>query len=419
MFPQRPAIITKSAPARRDPALDGLRGIAILMVFFFHYGGGMQSHHPLVKFFGLASSTGWVGVQLFFALSGFLITGSIWESIHEKFMLRNFFVRRALRILPLYGIALLISGIGAFILGANASTIKAFLIYCFMLQDIPYLSTIAQFYYDPYPLYHLWSIAVEEQFYLFFPALLLAVDNRRGARRLCIRLFAFSAFFRLIVCLPELSSGRELYYTNFVITHMGGFALGGAVAMALRSRDSASGKIASPVRYVRRFAGYTFWSGLLVFLGIGLYEHSFVLSLPLMFMFGLPAITLAAAALIPILLRDGLPRNLFSLAPLVWLGRISYGVYVFHILLQPWIDAITVALTRQWWGDVYQLVRMCVALPLAIVVAAFSFRFIEQPILALGKRFPMHSAVPVGLKLASEVSPDRVRARQIHPDPAR
>jgi peptidoglycan/LPS O-acetylase OafA/YrhL len=419
MFPQRSATPEVAAPATRDPALDGLRGVAVLLVFLFHYGGGLKSPNPALHLLGTITSMGWIGVQMFFALSGFLITGSLWESINEKYLIRNFFIRRALRILPLYGIALLVSAVGAYLFDANSSTFQALIIYVFMLQDIPILSTMAQYYFNPYPLYHLWSIAVEEQFYLLWPPLLLSVDNRRGVRRLCVRLFALSAFFRLIVCLPDLSYNREAFYTNFLITHAGGLALGGAVAMALRSRDNASGRIASPVRFVRRYAGWAFWGGLGIFLLAGLIAGSYVMSLPLMFMFGLPAITISSAALIPILLRKGALRSTFSFAPLAGLGRISYGFYVYHILLMPWVDTFATDVTHSYDGNKYQLARLLFAFPLSIVISLLSYKFIELPLMGLGKRFPMRPPVPPGLRLASEVSNDRVRTRQITPAPMR
>jgi peptidoglycan/LPS O-acetylase OafA/YrhL len=411
--------ITAVSPSRRDPALDGLRGVAILLVYLFHYGGGLQSKNAVVHAFGFITSAGWIGVQLFFALSGFLITGSLWESINEKHLVRNFFAHRALRILPLYAIALLVSGIGGYLYVLSPSTMKGFWIYATMLEDIPVLSTMAQYYYNPYALYHLWSVAVEVQFYLMWPALLLSVDNRRGARRLCLRIFALSAFFRLIVCLPEFSFSREFYYTNFVITHAGGFALGCALAMALRSRDGSSGKIATPVRFVRRYSVSAFWGGLAIFTAVGVFANSFVMSLPLMFMFGLPAISISAAALIPMLLRQGYLRSVFSWRPLAGLGRISYGFYVYHVLLQPWVDRPATLITHAWQGDAYQFARLLIGFPLTLAVSMLSYRFIELPILRLGKSFPMRSPVPPGLRLASEATPERVRTRQLNPDPIR
>ena len=82
---------TSSTPAHHDAALDGLRGIAVLMVFLFHYGGGLKSHNLAVRLLGHITAAGWTGVVVFFTLSGFLITGSLWDSRGNSHWLRNFY----------------------------------------------------------------------------------------------------------------------------------------------------------------------------------------------------------------------------------------------------------------------------------------------------------------------------------------
>lgn len=380
-------------PARRDPALDGLRGLAILLVFLFHYGGGLKASSPALRALGYLTQTGWVGVVLFFVLSGFLITGIVWDSLEHKHLIRNFFARRALRILPLYGLALTVAFLGAITSGglavAHAATIKSFVVYLFFLQDIPGLTSLAQQYHSPYAVYHLWSLAVEEQFYLLWPFLLLATESRRGARMLCLRLFGLSALFRIIVCLPQFSAHRDARFGDFLLTHAGALALGGAVALALRSRNRETGRIAAPVRFLRKHAVQGIWGGLAIFAIAGALGRSFLLSTMPMFALGLPAITVTFAGLICVVLRRGATRSIFSLRPLVALGRISYGFYVFHILLQPWFDAIARGLTHADSSMQYQLVRMLAAFPITVVVAALSWRLLEQPILRLGRRFPL------------------------------
>ena len=108
-----------SQTAHRDPALDGLRGIAVLMVFLFHYGGGLKSPHLAVRLLGYLTAAGWTGVVLFFTLSGFLITGSLWDSRGNPHWFRNFYARRFLRIFPLYYTALVLSAIGLFVAWHN------------------------------------------------------------------------------------------------------------------------------------------------------------------------------------------------------------------------------------------------------------------------------------------------------------
>jgi peptidoglycan/LPS O-acetylase OafA/YrhL len=364
-------------------------------------------------------------VVIFFVLSGFLITGSLWDAIDEKSLLRNFFIRRALRILPLYFLALLISFLGALAHGLTFATFKAFLIYVFFLQDLPVLADWALKYNSPYPLYHLWSLAVEEQFYLLWPLLLLGADNRRGARNICLRIVAFSAFFRLIFSLPDLNFGRHGLYDDFVLTHAGALALGGAVALALRSRDRSTGRIASPVRFLRRYAAPAFYSGLLLFIAIGIFRKtrlwptSFLIKEPLQFMFGLLGVSVAAAALIAIVLRPGRPRKVFSYPWLGYLGRISYGFYIFHILLQPWFDYLGGRLMiypsrlfhmNYWSGDLYQFCRMVAAFVITLGVSMVSYQLLELPMMRLGRRFPMPSPLPSGLHLLSSTRRDPNRS---------
>jgi peptidoglycan/LPS O-acetylase OafA/YrhL len=403
-----------SAPPRRDPALDGLRGIAVLMVFFFHYGGGLHSHNPFVHSIGMLTGSGWIGVVLFFSLSGFLITGSLWDSLSHPIpdaslrygqsptphILLNFYLRRALRILPLYYTVILLCGIGAFARGTNFADVRTFIAdFFFFIQDIPYLNARALANPSPLPLYHLWSIAVEEQFYLLWPFLLLLVLDHKGhprrqAMQYSLWIFFYSFLFRLILWgLPVFAPIREgKAFEPFLFTNVGALALGSALALALRT--SKAGRTSSSSRYVRRHANLAFILGLTLFLASSFLAKSFHLNAPIQFMLGLPAISLACTAIIPILLRPGLLQHIFSINPLVWLGRISYGFYVFHVLLQPIYDSLGEHLAHASSGSKYQLIRLLVAFPITTLVAWASFHFLEKPFLHKKGRFPMRPALP-------------------------
>jgi peptidoglycan/LPS O-acetylase OafA/YrhL len=386
---------SRPASKPRDPALDGLRGVAVLMVFVFHYGGGLQSRNLFVHGLGVVTEAGWAGVVLFFALSGFLITGSLWDSFAEPRWLRNFYARRALRILPLYYVVIFTCAVLAVAHGSSFVDIKPFWIFAFFLQDLPFLATRAIQTYSPLPLYHLWSLAVEEQFYLLWPVLLLTVrGNRRGALRLSLWVFAVCAVFRLAIYgLPGLAFARqENLFDSFLLTHAGALALGAAIALALRS--SKHSHISGTTRFVNRHATALFLSGLALFFVSSILCKSFYLTLPLQFMLGLPGVSLACAALIPIVLRPGLGRHIFSFAPLGWLGRISYGFYIFHILLQPIFDFLAARLTHTASGSYYQTVRLMVAFPITLIVAWLSFHLLEFPFLLRKRRYPMHQPLP-------------------------
>jgi peptidoglycan/LPS O-acetylase OafA/YrhL len=388
-----------TAPStRRDPALDGLRGLAVLMVFFFHYGGGLQSTDPAVRLIGYITQASWIGVVLFFALSGFLITGSLWDAIGQRHRLRNFYVRRALRILPLYLAALLAASLFAIARGATFAELKPLAVFVFFLQDLPHLAAYALQNPSPLPLYHFWTLAVEEQFYLIWPLILLLAHSRRHAVRLSLWIFGLTEVFLIFVyCLPAFQSARAHHlYDYFLFTHSAALALGAAVSLAMGNRISPKGRKPGSHRIIRKWAKPAFFTGLVIFLYSSYHCGSLYLTASVQFWLGLPAISIAAAAAIPLVLRTGLPRTIFSLPPLCWLGRISYGFYVFHILLQPLFDYLGTNLSHATSGDYYQIVRFVVAFPITCIISWLSFHLFEMPILSLKRFFPMHPSLPWG-----------------------
>jgi peptidoglycan/LPS O-acetylase OafA/YrhL len=397
--PEDPAGITTTAPkTRRDTALDGLRGFAILLVFVFHYGGGLQSATPAIRIAGLITQFSWVGLVLFFALSGFLITGSLWDSAGQRHRLRNFYIRRALRILPLYSLALLAAAIAAIVSGAHLLQLKPLAIFVAFLQDFPHLGGRALQNPSPLPLYHFWTLAVEEQFYLLWPLILLAAHSRRHALRISLWLFALTEIFLLCVFTLPAFKGARLHhlYDHFLFTQAGALALGCAVALAMGNRTAPTGRKPGTHRLIRKLARPAFFTGLAIFLFTSYLAGSLNLTEDFQFWLGLPAISIAAAATIPLLLRSGLPRTIFSSAPLTWLGRISYGFYVFHILLEPLFDRLGAHIAHTNSGDYYHIVRALVAFILTCLVSWLSFHFFEMPILSLKRFFPLNPSLPWG-----------------------
>jgi peptidoglycan/LPS O-acetylase OafA/YrhL len=374
-----------------------LRGIAVLMVFVFHYGGGLQSEKPFVRGMGYLTQTGWIGVILFFALSGFLITGIIWDSLGQKHLLLNFYARRVLRIFPLYFFVLLAALVYGLEQGNRLKELKPLWIYVFFLQNLPGLRKTALDMWQTFPLYHLWSIAVEEQFYLIWPAILIYAENRRDARKHAMWVFEISIVFCICIWMvPVLSVFRfQGFFNEFPITYAGALSLGGVLALALRSRNK-SGRIGKPRRMVQQWAPHAFWSGIAVYLLVSWYARSFLLVDPMQYVVGLPAIGISCVALISIVLRYGLTRSIVSLAPLVWLGRISYGFYVYHIALQPLFDSFANKISHNWQGNIYQTDRLLIAFPTTLIVSALSYYLLERPVLKLKRFFPMHKPNPTG-----------------------
>ena len=160
---------------RHIPALDGLRGCAVLMVIVFHFFQEAAGHagSSILR----ASFIGSTGVDLFFVLSGFLITGILIRSKGGPHFIRNFYARRSLRILPLYFGFLLFS---ATLLPALTGDPRPSWMYWVFLQNVGMtFSDLASLSGTPV---HLWSLAVEEHFYLFWPFLVLAFSGNRLVR---------------------------------------------------------------------------------------------------------------------------------------------------------------------------------------------------------------------------------------------
>ncbi len=396
---------------RRDAALDGLRGLAVLMVFLFHYGGGLQSSRPAVRLFGLLTQAGWLGVVLFFALSGFLITGSLWETVAQGHRLRNFYARRALRILPIYSVALLAAVGAALLHGATLAQLKPFAIFVFFLQNFPHLAADAIQNPSPLPLYHFWTLAVEEQFYLLWPLILLFAHSRRHALRLSLWFFAITLFFLLIIyAMPAFAGMRAHHlYDYFLLTQSGAIALGCATSLAMGSRYSPSGRKPGTHRLVRKYALPAFFIGSAIYLYTSYLSRNLYLTDPIQFWLGLPAISIAAAASIPLVLRPGPLRNVFSNPWLGWMGRISYGFYIYHILLQPLFDNLGAHYSHQTAGNYYHIIRALFAFLITCIVSWLSFTFFEQPILSLKRYFPLYPSLPWGEPVAE---PHRAHHRQ-------
>ncbi len=215
----------------RLPTLDGLRAIAILLVVPHNLNliatfGGTQ---PVVA----ALHRGWIGVQLFFVLSGFLITRILLDARDAPDYYRSFFVRRALRIFPLYYAVLLV----LFVLLPALGLVSLESDPMVELSYWAYFSNwYGPFHHGPEAVSHFWSLAIEEQFYLLWPF----VIHRRSAEwvmRLCLAIAAASLLLRVAMLVAGTPT-QAIY--QFLVTRMDALALGGAVAAAFRIPSIAS-----------------------------------------------------------------------------------------------------------------------------------------------------------------------------------
>lgn len=319
-----PKLSEELAARKHVPALDGLRGIAIVSVFLFHYGGGARSASPVVRVLDTVRQAGWMGVDLFFVLSGFLITGILFDSKNRPNYFRNFYARRALRIFPLF------YGVAAVLLALTP------LLKChWRLGHLAYLFYAANVanYVDPslngpspyFSFYHLWSLAVEEQFYLIWPFVVLAAPGRTALLRICLGLILAAPVIRVALAASGLVNPSFLYMET--ICRMDSLALGGLFAMLIR------GPLLSIPRCLP--AALTslgaFATGL-----IALHERQFASGTPWMSTLGFTTIAIGCSGLLLGAFRPGtFVHRLTSLAILRRIGTYSYGIYVYHALLEP------------------------------------------------------------------------------------
>lgn len=361
--------------SKHIPALDGVRGIAVLMVVLVHYGGGASFSNIFIRAIGLTLKIGWSGVTLFFLLSGFLITGILWDGREAPHWWRNFYIRRSLRIFPLYYAALLLVIAGAVYQGTFRLCLTRIWVFFLYLQNFPSLRHIAGAVASPLPMGHFWSLAVEEQFYLIWPFLITRMKSLRQAESLCLALFVLSAIFRIVIWTwhPDPFS-----YNQSLPTHAGELALGGYLAMRYRGNGWKTIESWTPLAMVLSLSG---------FLAVCFITHDFTGISTLAMYIGLPCITIFLAGVLVLALGDGVVHRAASAGWLRWLGGISYGVYIFHVLLLPFYHHIPSLIAPHASRNGALLIDSVSGIIFTTLIAWLSFRFFESPFLRLKNRF--------------------------------
>ncbi|TFD71839.1 acyltransferase family protein [Cryobacterium sp. Hb1] len=361
-----PVLGPKNAPSRgRLAGLDGLRALAVIAVALYH-------------FFPAVLPGGFIGVDVFFVISGFLITGLlVSEHTHTGHIsLRRFWQRRARRLIPPLIPVVLICCTIAFVIGGDvlvslggqllgASTFGYN--WVSIANDASYFSLN-----EPELLRNLWSLAVEEQFYLVWPLLLMAVLLVRRPRvRLAIvtTLFVASALWMGVLYQPGADPTRVYYGSD---THSFGLFAGAALALLLR-RPSGQRNELPRMRP---------WLGGGAILAI----IAFALWLPedgtITYRGGLVAVSLATAVAIWAGVRGGRFGRLLDAAPLRYLGERSYGIYLWH-----WPVLVLVQLLWPASSPAGSLLPIgLLASVITVVLAGASYRWLEVPIRRIGVR---------------------------------
>jgi peptidoglycan/LPS O-acetylase OafA/YrhL len=369
-------------------ALDGLRGLAVLAVLVFHLSWSFPEVGKLALFKNFLWS-GWIGVDLFFVLSGFLITRGLVKdsrrSVGERMKL--FWARRATRIFPLYYLVL---AAGTVVCLAMAREHLPSLSYWLYTQNY----TLA---FDPVPLRwtaHFWSLAIEEQFYFVWPLfMLLAPKWKRVSIGIVLLVFCILLRTGLLLGLPKVASlgwdteqiAKVVYRAT--LTHMDGLLFGALLAMLDEEKESA---LALAWARVRKPAFYVSFATLLLLIvatkGFGTYDRRVMLV-------GYPVMALAFGAAVSLGAHGefsaGVQRVLSNgLLPAV--GKISYGMYIFH-----WFLVVFLSPMQEEWNKGQSAAVATLAgfafivggIAVTYAVAWCSFRWVEAPFLKLKEKF--------------------------------
>lgn len=338
---------------RRD--IDGLRALAVLPVVLGHAG--------LAGFSG-----GFVGVDVFFVISGYLITGILARELAAgQFSLLNFYERRARRILPALFVMLVACFVGGYLIltpealeglgQATGATLLFMSNMWFWASTGDYFGTAAELE----PLLHTWSLAVEEQFYIFFPLILWAIAAR--GRRSMIFVVAALSVVSFIASLWATSRAPEMNF-YFAATRAWELGLGALLALAVGTRA-----LEAPVgarNILRDVAGLV---GLALIIGPIVFYDS---QIPFPGMAAVPPCLGAVLILWSGTVSGGLAGRILGWAPFVWIGLISYSLYLWHWPVQVFYRVMGNTLHLSL-PDIFASVAV------ALVLGWLSWRFVERP----------------------------------------
>lgn len=380
----RPSNYREPAVGRLIPELDGVRGLAITIVIAFHCGTYLPGGA-----FKTASRLGWSGVDLFFVLSGFLITGILIDTKGRAGYYRSFFARRFLRIFPLYYLALAFFFFGVAPLADRIP----------IIAEAPYWgATTDQLWFWAYlqnwyvvvegtslpqkHITHFWSLAVEEQFYLLWP-FVVAFTSRRSLTAVCIGLVVGAMAFRLLFVLQDL--GWEAVYRS-TVTRVDTLALGALLAIITRSKRGLRGL--APHAWWIFLAAMGLLAGLIIVTGQRLSQGAATRVVGFACLATMYAVLVLAVMTFPD--RHPLVR-LMRTHPLRWLGKVSYSLYIFHF-------PICMILYHGVFEDRFEgtlpehLAFFAATLAVSGILAAATWRLIEAPILRLKRHFQVGPA---------------------------
>jgi peptidoglycan/LPS O-acetylase OafA/YrhL len=354
-----------AARVSRFAGLDGLRAIAVLLVMVFHLSPGFVPG-------------GYLGVDVFFVISGFLITALLLreKSTTGRIRLSSFWRRRARRLLPALGLLLLACGTAAWAVGGDVLIgLGRQLLGAVSFSSNWLAIADGHSYFDettPELFRNLWSLAVEEQFYLLWPLAvlgLLLLKDRRIRLAVVAACAIGSGIAMALVYLPGGDATRVYYGTD---THSFGLALGAVLAILHHDWSSVVESLSRRMRGALQVVGALSVGALLVVSTVMPAELAFAYRGGLALVAVLSALAIAGSVVPGSILGRAL-----DLSPLRWIGERSYGLYLWH-----WPVYVLLAGALATWprSGAAGWALGAIALTITVVAAALSYRFVEQPI---------------------------------------
>lgn len=352
------------------PALDGLRGVAILLVVLLHNFGFMNYF-----FFG------WLGVDLFFVLSGFLITEILLNNLDTPHSLRNFYIRRVLRIFPVFYLLLIVC---LWVL-PHIDLLNLNLAYYTSNQHWfwVYLQNWLFIFKEPYGnklLIHTWSLAVEEQFYLLWPAAVVLIKKPK-------RLLALAAFVLFAVSLTRfllwINKIDDLAYASlYTFTRIDGICVGCIIALLMKINPD----------WLKRNTAIIVFSFALLNFSFYFISTRYSFTLPFLAFAGYTTFAMLFGLLVydAALGHTKLIQFLFNNRFLKFFGKISYGLYMYHwpIYMLCFGSCLKLLETKLFLPHQYALLSSSVLVTiLSIIVSVISLHYFENIFTRLKSRF--------------------------------
>jgi len=365
----------------RHPELDGLRGLAILLVLIWHYSRFLnpETSNQLITLTNIT----WSGVDLFFVLSGFLIGGILLDHRRSENLFRVFYLRRAFRIFPLYFLVLLSY------------------VACLLLRlDIPYLFTghipiwsyatflqnftISWYAVNPAYMGGSWSLAVEEQFYLLFPLVVYFTPPRKLAYVLLAALLAAPPF--RIALYHWFSKDHFLAFYVLMPCRMDALSVGVLCAMAYRSAYFSQ-LFKENIPWLRPLVVAAF-----LFLICGIDP---ILSSKSMIFGGYTVLAILYGIILldSILGPKGLLKRLTHVGWLRALGKIAYSVYLFHLAVAGLAFFFLLG-NQPGLNSPVEVLVASLAILITLVLGRISWAFLERHFVAMGQLFQYHLSRP-------------------------